>query len=230
MDRMGELEPKINITATALRVTAKALLGSIPVAGPPVAAVIDEVMPVLRAYRMESFTGELGVRLEGVPGDVLRLRMQEPGRFDLLEDGLWQAARTSSHARHGHIANIVANGLKAEDAEELDRRHILRLLGELNDVEVLLLTVTRSRACNCRRNTSRSTRRRCITSPPHSAPMIVAWPRKPRFTRTTPLIYSASIFCGKKSRRVVTNRSSLSVMAPSRGGELSASPVSDVCS
>src|SRR5687767_940160 len=120
MDRMGELEPKINITGTAVRVAAKAFLGSIfPPLGPLLAAIVDEMMPVLRTYRLESFTDELGARLRDVPGEVLRLRLEEPGRFDLLEDGLWQAARTSSHVRHGHIANVVANGLKAEEAEEL---------------------------------------------------------------------------------------------------------------
>jgi hypothetical protein len=151
-----------------------------------------------------------------VPGDVLRLRLEEPGRFDLLEDGLWQAAQTRSRVRHGHIANIVANGLKAEDAEKLDRRHILRLLGEVNDVEVLIL-------CGYAIATwedgsfGRSTLRQYITSQQHSEQTPLSWKRRP-FIGTMWRTWHVSISCTRKCMCGTTSQSSLREMARPRAG------------
>jgi hypothetical protein len=138
---MGDLAPRTDIGALVARITARlALLGMGPV-GAVLTAVLTEVMPTLRAERLAVFGQELENRLTDVPGDVLNLRVGDPERFDLLEDGMWQAARASSRTRTAYLANVVANGLKAESAHELDRRHILRLLAEVNDIEMLILSL-----------------------------------------------------------------------------------------
>jgi hypothetical protein len=138
---MGDLEPKINAPAIATRVVAKTLLGSLPVAGPLLVAVFDEIVPVFRAERLQGFAEELDIRLNDTPRETLIERLKEPARYDILEDALWQAVRTSSRTRLAHLATIVANGMKASDADEIDRRHLLTLLGQLNDVQVLLLSL-----------------------------------------------------------------------------------------
>jgi hypothetical protein len=136
---MSDLTPKIDVGAVVTRIGMKwALLSTGPI-GAALVTVIEEVMPALRAERLTTLASELNDLTTSIPGDVLGLRVREPERFDLLEDAMWQAARASTRERIAHLANVVANGLKAEDARELDRRHVLKLLAEVNDVEVLIL-------------------------------------------------------------------------------------------
>jgi hypothetical protein len=138
---MGDLAPKTDIGALVGRIGLRVALLSIGPVGAVLNAVLAEVMPALRAERLTVFAEELQDRLTEVPGDVLNLRVRDPQRFDLLEDGMWQAARASSRQRVAYLVNVVANGLKAESAHELDRRHVLRLLAEVNDLEVLILSL-----------------------------------------------------------------------------------------
>jgi hypothetical protein len=138
---MGDLAPKTDIGALAGRIGLRFALLSIGPVGAVLNAVLAEVMPALRTERLTVFGEELQDRLADVPGEILHLRVREPDRFDLLEDGMWQAARASSRQRVAYLANVVANGLKAESAHDLDRRHVLRLLAEVNDLEVLILSL-----------------------------------------------------------------------------------------
>lgn len=136
---MSDLAPRVSVPAIAARIAAKAALSSVPGIGPLLVAVLDEVVPALRANRLQAFAEELDGRVLNLSPDELSDRMRQPDRFNLLEDGLHQAARASSRECVSHIANVVANGLTQEDANAEDRRYLLQLLGELNDVEVLIL-------------------------------------------------------------------------------------------
>ncbi len=66
-------------------------------------------------------------------------RFTDPIYVDLLEESMLQGARASSPERIGYIAEVVARGVRAADAARLDRLWLLRLLGEINDGEVLRL-------------------------------------------------------------------------------------------
>jgi hypothetical protein len=56
-----------------------------------------------------------------------------------MEDDLHQAAQSLSDERREYIASIITNSLKAEDISYGESKHLLRILGELNDIEIIWL-------------------------------------------------------------------------------------------
>lgn len=50
-----------------------------------------------------------------------------------------QAARSLSDERREYIANLIANSLSSEDIEYIESKHLLRILGEINDIEIIWL-------------------------------------------------------------------------------------------
>jgi hypothetical protein len=57
----------------------------------------------------------------------------------LLEEGLRQSARSLTDARRDYIAAIIANSLSARDIKCVESKHLLRILHEINDIEVIWL-------------------------------------------------------------------------------------------
>jgi hypothetical protein len=57
----------------------------------------------------------------------------------LFEEGAYQASRAFSEERRRQIAELVAGGIADERRDYLESRRVLRLLGELDDGEVVLL-------------------------------------------------------------------------------------------
>jgi hypothetical protein len=70
---------------------------------------------------------------------VVRLQLTDENFTDLMEEGVRQAARSVSDERREYIASIVANSLSTDDIAFQESKHLLRILGELNDIEVLWL-------------------------------------------------------------------------------------------
>jgi len=56
-----------------------------------------------------------------------------------MEEGLRQAARSLSDERREYIASLITNSLTSEDIEYQESKHLLRILAEINDVEVIWL-------------------------------------------------------------------------------------------
>ena len=56
-----------------------------------------------------------------------------------MEAGFLQAARALSEERIKYIASLLKNGLTDEDLEQNAYKRLLFILGEINDIEVLLL-------------------------------------------------------------------------------------------
>lgn len=120
---------------------AKGTVGAVPIVGPIVAEVIGNLIPRQRVDRIVAFMQELDRRLRETQQtqEEIRTRLEDPRALDLLEDGLHQAARAVSEERKQHIASIVADGLSSEDLDFLESKHLLSILSELNDIEVLVL-------------------------------------------------------------------------------------------
>ena len=66
-------------------------------------------------------------------------RMLEEKSIDLMEDGFLQAARALSEERTEYIASLLKNSLTDEDLEQNAYKRLLFLLGEINDIEVIIL-------------------------------------------------------------------------------------------
>lgn len=120
-------------------IAAKAALGAVPFAGSLLAEIAGTVIPNQRIDRIVRFAMELEKKLADLEQDRVRVHLSDDSFTDLIEEGLHQAARSTTDDRRQHIANIVANSLTSEDISFIESKHLLRLLGEVNDIEVIWL-------------------------------------------------------------------------------------------
>ena len=132
---MGDLEPRVNVPF----LLAKSLIASIPLVGPAAADLLWEVLPNRRMERVEEMLAQLSSRVEDMDDATVRRKMMEPVFVDLLDEGARQATRAPSSERLQEIAAVLESGLRQGDASKVDHKFILSLLGELNDVEIVLL-------------------------------------------------------------------------------------------
>lgn len=139
---MDELKLKLNV-GTAI---ARGLVSQLPVLGPIANEIIGQVLPDRRIERLTSMFDALEARVSDLEPATVRNRFTDPIYVDLLEESMFQGARASSPERIGYIAEVVARGVRAADAARLDRLWLLRLLGEVNDAEVLRLILHGKRA------------------------------------------------------------------------------------
>lgn len=119
--------------------SAKAFLGAVPFAGSLLAELAGVAIPNQRIDRVSRFASELDRRLAGVEEEIVKKKWDEDRFLELAEEVVRQAARATSDERRAYLAEILADEMTREQLEENDRRHLLRMLGELNDVEVVWL-------------------------------------------------------------------------------------------
>lgn len=118
---------------------ARGLAGMVPVAGSLLAELITEVVPGQRQERIEHWLRHLAERLSSMEDASLRKRLREPEGVALFEDGAYQAARAITEERRRQIAELVVSGITNDRRDQLESRRLLRLLGELDDAEVIVL-------------------------------------------------------------------------------------------
>ena len=132
----GELATNTTDRITSL---AKGVIGAAPVVGPLAAEIIGNIIPNQRADRIVRFVQKLDDRLKHLEQEVLRQRTTDPQFVDIMEDAFFQAARAVSDERLDHIANVVANGISAEELNHAQTKRMLWLLEQLNDSEIVVL-------------------------------------------------------------------------------------------
>jgi hypothetical protein len=118
---------------------AKAALGAVPFAGSLLAEVAGTVIPNQRIERLVKYAEELENRLSRLDQNFIRSQLTNENFTDLMEESLRQAARSLCDDRRRYLAAAVANGLTTTDIEFFETKHLLRILGEINDVEVIIL-------------------------------------------------------------------------------------------
>ncbi len=117
----------------------KGVLGACPVAGPLLAEVIGSLIPNQRIDRIAAFTRHLDDRLKDVTGERFEERMRQPEMIDLLEAGFFVAAKSLSEAKIEHAAEVVSQGLTAEELDHQRLKVVLDLIGQLEDHHLLVL-------------------------------------------------------------------------------------------
>ena len=117
----------------------KGYLSSLPVLGPIVAEMIDDLIPNQRIDRIAALLKTLESKIDPEEKAKVEARMLEEKSVDLMEDGFLQAARVLSEERIDHIASLLKNSLTDEDLERSAYKRLLFLLGEVNDIEVIIL-------------------------------------------------------------------------------------------
>jgi hypothetical protein len=118
---------------------AKAALGAVPFAGSLLAELAGAVIPNQRIERIVKFAAILEDRLSGLEQEFVQAQLKNEHFSDLVEEALRQSARSLSDERREQIASLIANSLKAQEIEYCESKHLLRILGELNDIEIIWL-------------------------------------------------------------------------------------------
>lgn len=118
---------------------AKSVLGAAPFVGSLLVELAGNVIPEQRIDRIAKFAEHLQQRLGALEQDSLRAHLHDENFTDLMEEGLQQAARAVSNERKAYIAALLVNSITSDDIGFIETKHILRLLGEINDIEVLWL-------------------------------------------------------------------------------------------
>ncbi|TWU59549.1 hypothetical protein [Crateriforma conspicua] len=117
----------------------KGAIGAVPIAGPLLAEIAGTLIPNQRVDRLAKFAERLGERLSDIEDDKLRANLTDENFTDAVEESLRQAARSTSDERRQYIANLLASGINLDNLDFIETKHLLRLLGEINDIEVIWL-------------------------------------------------------------------------------------------
>ena len=134
----GPKELRKNLTDMAVA-TGRGVANLVPVVGPFLAEVIGSIIPNQRMDRVAKFATELEGRLDSFDRDLMEIQLSNEEFAVLLEEGLRQAASSTSDERRSYIASLIVNGLTSEETEYAESRHLLRILGEVNDIEIIWL-------------------------------------------------------------------------------------------
>ncbi len=138
MSNQDDLE--VNVVDDIVSI-GKGIVGIVPIFGPMIGEVIGQIIPRQRIDRITEFIKILDVRLSDLEmdRDEIAEKMSEEAYINLFEEGIWQAARSSSQERKEYIASLLTNGLTDEALNDIQQGVLLSLLGELNDIEILKL-------------------------------------------------------------------------------------------
>jgi len=117
----------------------KSVFGAAPFAGAMLCELIGAVVPNQRTERLVKFAQSLEQRISDLEGRDKVAMLDDPTFTELLEEGALQAARAISDERIEELAALLANGIFDSDITYSENRHLLRILGELSDVEVIWL-------------------------------------------------------------------------------------------
>src|SRR5580693_7992248 len=117
----------------------KAGFGSIPFAGPILTELVNDFIPGQRTDRLVAFVRELDARLTELTKEKFAAHSRTPAGADLIEEGLWMAARALTDERRKAIANLLVRSLTAEELQYAQSKKLLQLLNELQDPEIVML-------------------------------------------------------------------------------------------
>lgn len=120
-------------------IIGKGLLGAIPFVGPLAAEIVGAIIPNQRIDRIESLLRLLESKIPKEDRLKVKEKFTSSDSVDLIEDGFIQASRALSENRKEYIASLLKNSLTDNDLKHIEYKRLLSILGELNDLEVLIL-------------------------------------------------------------------------------------------
>lgn len=118
---------------------AKGVAGAVPIAGSLIAEFLGQVIPNQRLERIEAYLRALSDHLKGLGENRAKEIAGQTTSADLFEDGVHSAARALSPERLTYIAKLVADGMRAEESEKAQYKRLLRLLGAIDDDQIVIL-------------------------------------------------------------------------------------------
>jgi len=118
---------------------ANAGLGAIPFVGSLLVEVAGFIIPNQRIDRIVKFAEKLQERISNIEEDFIRSQLIDESFTDLLEEGIRQAARSLTEDRREYLASIISNSLSQEEISNIESKHLMMILNELNDIEIIWL-------------------------------------------------------------------------------------------
>ena len=119
---------------------ARATISAIPIVGPLLTELAGVIVPNQRLTRIAKFVVELEKKLHGLEiRQAVMEQLKDEHFTDLLEEGVRQAAHSLSDKRRQYLAAVIANSLSSERIQHMESRHLLRILNEVNDIEIVWL-------------------------------------------------------------------------------------------
>jgi outer membrane murein-binding lipoprotein Lpp len=131
-----ELAPQ---AADYVAIAVRSILGATPFAGSLLVEIAGVVIPNQRMDRIAKFAAQLEARLDRLEQDLVVSQLHDEHFTDLMEEALRQASRSLSDDRRAQIAHLLVSSLGSDDITYLDSKHLLRIAGDLNDIEIIRL-------------------------------------------------------------------------------------------
>ncbi len=128
------LDPNVTDRLVAV---GKSAAGLVPWAGSVVGEIVGAVIPQQRIDRVVDFLRRVDRKTARLEDEIREQRVRRD--LDLVEAAVVHASRAPSEERRERIAALVANSLNSADVDLQREKHLLDLLAELNDTELLLL-------------------------------------------------------------------------------------------
>lgn len=133
-------DPSLEVQTVDIAVSAmKSALGILPTVGPLMGEIVGYTIPNQRFDRLVKYFAQLEKKVGKIDNSILKLALQDENFTDLMEESLRQAARSLSDERREYIASIIANSLTSDKIDFIESKHILKILGEINDIEIIWL-------------------------------------------------------------------------------------------
>lgn len=117
----------------------RSVVGAVPFAGTFLTEVLGTIIPKQRMDRVAEFSIELGNRVSRLEESQVVTKISQDRIGEIVEEATRQAARSTSTERREYLASLVSCAITSEEQESNDERHLLRILGELNDKEIIWL-------------------------------------------------------------------------------------------
>lgn len=117
----------------------KGIVAVLPIVGPLTSELISYKIPSQRLKRIEDLLKKLEQKVQNFEKTEIDNAFNKIEFIDLYEEAIYQASRAISEERRDQIASIIKNSISDNTEKIIQYKHILSLLNQLNDVEIIIL-------------------------------------------------------------------------------------------
>ncbi len=126
----------------------KGIIASIPLVGSFAVELLNVTIPNQRQERVEKLLAKLESKVMDLDNEQLNLKFKSSVFIDIFEDVVYQSIRATSDERLEYLACVLSYGLRQEEIEHLQIKRILKILAEINDIEILILKFYQDQDCS----------------------------------------------------------------------------------
>lgn len=136
MSKKDNLE---NNKTDLITLVTKSTVGIVPIAGTLLSELVGVIIPNQRVDRLTKYVRELEQRISTLPNELVDTIKTNEQFIDLFEESFVLASRAITDERRKYIAAILVNGIADASIEFEESKLLLKILQEINDIEVIWL-------------------------------------------------------------------------------------------